>query len=244
MSLASDLLCGFARRVVLASACSGFLVANPAQAAGPTGLLNDTGQTLCDNGGRVMVACSNANTGDHSTMPSQDGRFGRDVATPSKVGDGAAGFDFTKVCMNGTQNCTGAANTGASPAANEWACTKDNVTNLIWSLQTQFATWNDAMAAIYPDAGHNDLTRCGFNSGWRLPKRRELLSILHHGQFLLNTAMIDETYFPGTSKNYYWASDSVAKNWDIAWIVGFDKGDIDADYKEYSFYVRLVRSGQ
>src|ERR1035437_8233635 len=98
----------------------------PAHAAGPTGLLNDTGQTTCYNGS-AMVACSSANTGDAAAYPRQDGRFGRDAAAPAKIGGGAAGFDFSKVCMNGNLNCSGSANTSASPAAAEWACTKDNV---------------------------------------------------------------------------------------------------------------------
>ncbi|MDP3616349.1 MAG: hypothetical protein Q8R49_00785, partial [Rhodoferax sp.] len=62
-----------------------------AQAAGPTGLLNDTGQTQCDNGSNVLGACNAASTGDASIMPRQDGRFGRDAALPVKVGGGAAG---------------------------------------------------------------------------------------------------------------------------------------------------------
>ncbi len=51
--------------------------ASTAHAAGPTGLLNDTGQTLCDNGSHVMAACTVANSGDAATYKGQDGRFGR-----------------------------------------------------------------------------------------------------------------------------------------------------------------------
>ena len=120
-----------------ASALVLLLAAFNAQAAGPGGLLNDTGQTQCDNGSHVLGPCNAASTGDASTMPGQDGRFGRDVAAPVKMGGGAAGFDFTKVCMNGALGCAGAANTGAVPAATEWACTKDNFTHRIWSLESR-----------------------------------------------------------------------------------------------------------
>jgi hypothetical protein len=68
-----------------------------AQAAGPTGRLNDTGQTQCDNGSNVLAACTVGNTGDTANYKRQDGRFGRDRAAPAKVGGGKAGFDFTKV---------------------------------------------------------------------------------------------------------------------------------------------------
>ena len=48
--------------------------------AASTGLLNDTDQLRCDNGSNVLATCTDANTGDGSTMPRQDGRIGRDAA--------------------------------------------------------------------------------------------------------------------------------------------------------------------
>lgn len=213
-----------------------------AWAAGPTGLLNDTGQTTCYDGA-AMVTCTVANTGDAATYPRQDGRFGRDVANPAKVGGGAAGFDFTKVCMNGTLNCTGAANTGASPAATEWACTKDNVTNLIWSLQTQTATWNAATVSTYPDAGHNSTGRCGYNNGWRLPTVRELLGIVHNG--LTTAPAVDINYFPASASNLeYLTNETFAADSSQVWVVAFGDGHTVSTYKTYSGHVRLVRSGQ
>lgn len=217
-------------------------VTSTAQAAGPTGLLNDTGQATCYDGS-AMVACSAANSGNTAPYPRQDGRFGRDIASPPKVGGGAAGFDFTKVCMNGTLNCSGGANTGASPAATDWACTKDNLTNLIWSMQTQgTVSWSTVSTSSYPDAGHNSLNRCGFNSGWRLPTLRELLGIVHNG---LSTApSIDANYFPGTQSLAYWTSDTSAYIGGGGLVVRFDGGFPDAGYKTGSNLARLVRSGQ
>lgn len=224
----------------------------PAQAAGPTGLLNDTGQTTCYNGS-AMEACSSANTGDSTTYKRQDGRFGRDVAGMSKVGGGAGGFDFTRICFNGdaqgSGTCTGtgtlvANTTGAATVSpsTDWACTKDNVTNLIWSLQSQTATWNTANVATYPDAGHNSASRCGFSTGWRLPTRRELLSIVHNG--LATGPMVDTSYFPSTVDDLYWTSDPYAPGPSNAWVVNFDNGRTDAGSKGGTVYVRLVRSGQ
>ncbi|MBU0830257.1 MAG: DUF1566 domain-containing protein [Gammaproteobacteria bacterium] len=211
----------------------------PALAAGPTGLLNDTGQNLCDNGAYVMQLCIDANSGDASTMPRQDGRFGRDQAPLNKVGGGAAGFDFTKVCMDGTLDCTTAADTSSSPASTAWACTKDNVTNLIWSLRIQpDIPWSYASSADYANVGHNDIGRCGFSTGWRLPTRSELMSItLLDGR----SPVIDSDYFPGVGAQGFWSSDLYAPNPSRVWMVNFIDG------RSYSVAGsvdgRLVRSG-
>lgn len=98
--------------------------------------LNDTGQTSCYNAVDVSAACSAAVGGDAGTNPRQDARYGRDVqaavGTLSKVGAGAAGFDFTKIANNGT---TLPASAALGIATTSWACTKDNVTGLIWEVK-------------------------------------------------------------------------------------------------------------
>ena len=104
--------------------------------------LPDTGQILCDDGNNTMVACSQTNTGDGATYPNQDGRYGRDAAAQSgvliKVGAGHAGFDYTKVCNSGEKE--GSGNCPANPTlgngANDWGCTYDNITELLWEVKT------------------------------------------------------------------------------------------------------------
>ncbi len=216
-----------------------------AHAAGPTGLLNDTGLTQCDNGSNVLATCATANTGDASAMPRQDARFGRDVATPTKTGGGAAGFDFSKICMDGS-SCASATtgDTSANSASSSaWACTKDNVTNLVWSLQTGQGDWTTYAQSTLPTAT-NAVSRCGFSSGWRLPTRRELLSLVHNGLTDYAQPRIDVNYFPATQAYVYWTSDTYAPDPSVAWIVDFDDGNSGAYDKTDSFYVRLVRSGQ
>ncbi len=212
---------------------------------GPTGLLNDTGQTQCNNGS-AMVACDATTTGDASARPRQDGRFGRDPAstvsgTLTKVGGGAAGFDFTKVCMDGTLNCAAAADTSASPARPAaWACTKDNVTNLIWSLYSGQGEWTTYARTTLPNA-ENAQGRCGFNTGWRLPTRRELLSIVHYdGQ----SPSIDSNYFPATQPYFHSTNDPYHPDPAKALVVDFSYGSSVADDTRFTNYVRLVRSGQ
>ena len=177
--------------------------------------------------------------------------FGRDAqataGTLIKTGAGAAGFDYTKVCMNGTLNCAGAADTDSEPTANRWACTKDNRTNLTWSLQAGNDTWDNATSAanalVAPNhfSRANAAARCGFSTGWRLPTRRELLSIVHHGIF---NPSIDIGNFPGTSASAYWSGATYAPNTAVAWYVNFYGGFTSAGGGDSSYAVRLVRGGQ
>jgi hypothetical protein len=103
--------------------------------------LNDTGQTLCYNAAGAAVACSATVSGDAGVNPRQDGRYGRDAAAAAagaltKTGAGAGGFDYTKIANNGTALAATAA-IGATPTS--WACTKDNVTGLVWEVKTATA---------------------------------------------------------------------------------------------------------
>lgn len=239
---------------VLTLAVGLMLGASAAQAA-PTELLNDTGQTQCADASDALVGCDSATTGDSGVGPRQDGRFGRDVATPAKIGGGDAGFDFSKVCFNGAvegtvtgpATCTGTlvantSDTASDTPATDWACTKDNVTNLVWSLQSQAASWDAAAVSTYPEAGHNSISRCGFDSGWRLPTVRELLGIVHNGKPTL--LKIDTSYFPDTQVNAYWTSETYVLDPSHAWFVNFNGGSSRAQYKTDTSFVRLVRSGQ
>ena len=89
-------------------------------------------------------------------------------------------------------------------------CVQDRVTGLVWSTETLNMPWAAAAPAY---------SRCGIASGWRLPTRRELLSIVHHGAA---SPAIDRMAFPGTQSTPYWSSDAAAAN---AWAVHFNDGD-------------------
>ena len=243
--------------------------ASTAHAAGPTGLLNDTGQTQCDNGSNVMAACTLGNTGDGATYKRQDGRFGRDPAAPAKVGAGVAGFDFTPLDASGA--AIALTGTPAVPSATP-RCIKDNVTNLIWEVKTTSGLQNTANTYTWYNSNNatnggnagtanggtcsggsgcdtekyvadiNALNLCGFGtSGWRLPTRRELLGIvLNDG----SNPSVDASYFPSTQGSWYWTNDTYMPDPSDAWFVGFDDGGTGAGLKSNSGFVRLVRSGQ
>ena len=92
-------------------------------------------------------------------------------------------------------------------------CVADRVTGLVWraaSLPAQ--SWADAASSAA------STTDCGFTTGWRLPTRRELLSIVHHGAASPAIAAA----FPATQSAPYWSSDASAAN---AWAVDFADGD-------------------
>ncbi len=201
-----------------------------AHAAGPTGRLNDTGQTQCYDSSNNSVACTAANTGDTSAMPRQDARFGRDAAAAAgqltKVGGGSAGFDFTALDASGNATTPGS-----------HVCVRDNVTNLIWSTETiGNVTWAAAQTAP------TTYSRCSYPAGWRVPTRRELLSIVHHRFF---SPTIDGAYFPATQTASYWSSDTYtyAPSIGNAWIVDFSNGSTLAERKINTNPVRLVHSG-
>jgi hypothetical protein len=212
----------------------------------PTRPLNDTGTTQCfDAATSGLAECTAANTGDGSTHPRQDARFGRDAQAGAgaltKTGSGEAGFDFTKICNSGE-----AAGTGDCPADpalgvddNDWACTRDNVTGLIWEVKTPAnadATFNLANASAVHAAAVNTAQLCGFND-WRVPTRRKLLSIVHHGT---SSPAIDTTFFPNTRTLSYWSSDISATNSSEAWRVSFDLGNSDPTITNDNLRVRLV----
>ncbi|WP_209422983.1 Lcl C-terminal domain-containing protein [Melaminivora jejuensis] len=147
-----------------------------------------------------MIPCSAAATG-------QDGSQGRDAQAAAgqlpKVGAGAAGFDFTALDA-----------LGMATAAGSHDCVADHVTGLVWSAETLAAQgWMDAASAAA------SYSHCGIASGWYLPTRRELLSIVHHGASGL---AIDGDYFPATASAPYWSSDAAPGG--QAWAVNFSDG--------------------
>jgi Protein of unknown function (DUF1566) len=102
--------------------------------------LNDTGIDKCyDTGVEVPCAPAASDTGTH---PRQDGRYGRDKKPGlTKIGGGTKGFDYTRVCnsgqLAGAGTCPAVPTLGAG--SDDWGCTKDNVTNLIWEVKTTAA---------------------------------------------------------------------------------------------------------
>jgi hypothetical protein len=75
--------------------------------------------------------------------------------------------------------------------------------------------------------------KCGYadHRDWRIPNIRELLSIVHYGQYtddaLDSEAAISEEFYPTAVNGHYWSRTVFAPEpWKI-WIVNFDDGDVD-----------------
>lgn len=99
-----------------------------------------------------------------------DSQSGRDAeqARLTKVGGGAYGFDFSKICSSGDLVDA----TGGCPSGATWDCVRDNVTGLMWRRADQ------AYAGTTPTASERVCERVD----WRAPTVHELLSIVHAGR--------------------------------------------------------------
>ena len=204
--------------------------------------LNDTGVSLSGADNSV-----NASTCDSAHPSAQDCHHGRDAGALSgqlsKVGASAStsnGFDYTKVCNSGEL-----AGQGTCPSdpilgnqAHEWACTRDNVTGLIWEVKTTSGlrdadylyTWfnphspdgdpgaensssDDCHTAVRCDTTKfveevNAAGLCGARD-WRLPTVQELGGLVDMGQPAGKPA-IDPAYFPHTPLMPFWSSTPFA----------------------------------
>jgi hypothetical protein len=107
--------------------------------AGP---LNDTGIDFCRDHATGADTAVTPSTTCTTAQGGQDARYGRDPAVQrgamTKIGGGSKGFDFTKVCNSGQLAGQGTcpANPALGSGNDQWACTKDNNTGLIWEVKT------------------------------------------------------------------------------------------------------------
>jgi len=97
----------------------------------------------------------------------------------------------------------------------------------------KLANWTDAID--YCEALSLDS-----KDDWRLPNKKELLSIVDYGTY--NPAII--SIFEKTTSHYYWSSTTVAANTRYVWAVYFGHGGTGNLHKSDNGYVRCVRAGQ
>lgn len=111
----------------------------------------------------------------------------------------------------------------------------DEVTGLTWqrvaSVTISWAGANQYCGNLSLDGG-----------GWRLPTRKELLSIVD--MRATTPPVIDVTAFSGTPTNgitWFWSSSRYAFNSSYGWVVDFYGGSADVDSLGSGCRVRCVR---
>ena len=237
--------------------------------------LNDTGITWSGH-----ATSGNAATCDASHPAGQDCHYGRDKAAAvgalTKTGHSAPdvdpihgipnGFDFTKISNSGVALPHSAT---LGTGSNDWACTRDNVTGLIWEVKTisglrskdHTYTWFNSLS---PDSDHgtasggtcettgrcdtekytqdvNAAALCGATD-WRMPTVKELEGIADMGRS--SSPAIDPVFFPNTPSSVVWSGSPLAGVTNSAWNVNFGNGGANYGNRYDGSPVRLVRGGQ
>ena len=128
----------------------------------------------------------------------------------------------------------------------------DNLTGLIWLKEADCfgtRTWNNALS----DSNGLANGQCGLTDGstageWRLPNKKELLSLLDDGYY--DPAVSDTVGtgkwsqgdpFNNLQSFFYWSSTTNAQNTDFAWYVGMNSGHVHNGMRSDPYYVWPVR---
>ena len=109
----------------------------------------------------------------------------------------------------------------------------DLKTGLMWEQRHSGSTytWEEAVNAVAESrfAGYSD---------WRLPVMWELITIVDYSR----SGPAIDPIFKAVADNY-WSATTYAPNPDVAWQVNFNIGLVDFDDKNFTRYVRAVRTG-
>jgi hypothetical protein len=225
--------------------------------------------------GNALEECTPENSGDDSPFPGQDGRYGRDAAAkyPEQSGftkpegsGGHGGFVFTPLDVNGNPIPL----VGDPPVPAETPrCVWDRVTNLIWEVKTDDGELQDKDWTYGWGSNSNGIcypgqtpTGCSTDSyvmalnasnicpiagadNWRLPNRRELLTIVDYGRY--QAPPLDTDYLQNSSSApnaYLWSSDIYALDTSKAWALStFTEPGFGRMPLANPNYIGSVRSG-
>ena len=113
----------------------------------------------------------------------------------------------------------------------------DSATSLQWQDDYSDNAGNIKTATWTVAIDYCEALSLGGHIDWRLPNKKELLSIVDYGRYTPAISSI----FQNTSSSYYWSSTTYAYDTSNAWIVNFDYGHTNGDPKTNTFSVRCVR---
>jgi len=111
---------------------------------------------------------------------------------------------------------------------------KDNRTGLLWQRAVDADSYTQADGVTYCSS----LNLGGFASGWRLPTRAELLSIV---DVTAVEPAIDASAFPNTPSDIFWTSSPDARSSLSAWVVYFTAGSTGTSPPTDPHRVRCLR---
>jgi len=119
----------------------------------------------------------------------------------------------------------------------------DNLTGLMWDRNGNRPGAARTWVQVLSDCNGLSL---GGHSDWRLPNRKELMSLLNYEES--DTADWLNNYpthhFSGVLNNRYWPSTTYAPNTSRAWSVYMGRGGLMSQVKTYNYYALAVRGGQ
>jgi hypothetical protein len=121
----------------------------------------------------------------------------------------------------------------------------DNATGLIWlknadafGLRTWAQALDDCAALASGAAGLSDGSTAG---QWRLPNRKELMSLVDYGRS--NPSLPSGHQFSSVQSAIYWSSTTDAGTTGNAWVVSITDGAVVSRSKTLTFPVWPVRAG-
>ncbi|HEY3451069.1 MAG TPA: DUF1566 domain-containing protein [Myxococcales bacterium] len=110
----------------------------------------------------------------------------------------------------------------------------DRKTGLTWQRAASSSQYNLGAAVAYCSS----LSLAGFSSGWRLPTRHELESLVDR-KVAPPGPTIDKTAFPNTPASRFWTATPYESGWGFD--VNFMDGSMHPEQGGYAFYARCVR---
>lgn len=110
----------------------------------------------------------------------------------------------------------------------------------VYDVRTKL-TWQRAQASklmIWTEAQDYCAALTLSGSGWRLPNRSELVTLVDLTKL---SGTIDATAFPNTQPHWFWSATSLPGVGENAFYVSFDRGDTHYYRTDHAMLVRCVR---